>query len=176
MSSLPAPADTADLVVVGSGIVGLGAAYAAVRRGLRVIVVDRTDARVGATVRNFGHLCIGAQTGRARGFADASREIWMRLAADAGFWLRPSGTLIAAQHADELAVLERASVGTDMRMLSVEALRQRAPLRAGSIVGGALLASDMQVNPRTAASAIARHLSDMGVEFRFRTAATAVSG
>ncbi|WP_318387548.1 FAD-dependent oxidoreductase [Microbacterium maritypicum] len=55
------PLDTADVVVVGSGIVGLGAAYAAVRRGLRVIVVDRTDAPVGATIRNFGHLCIGAQ-------------------------------------------------------------------------------------------------------------------
>ena len=29
--------ETADVVVVGSGIVGLGAAYAAVRRGLRVV-------------------------------------------------------------------------------------------------------------------------------------------
>ena len=49
---------SADLVVVGSGIIGLGAAYAAVRRGLTVIVVDRADAPVGATIRNFGHLCI----------------------------------------------------------------------------------------------------------------------
>ena len=90
-------ADTADLVVVGAGIVGLGAAYAGIRRGLSVIVLDRTAAPVGASIRNFGHLCIGAQTGMARRFADASAEIWKRLATDAGFWLRASGTLIAAQ-------------------------------------------------------------------------------
>ena len=84
--------DSADLVVVGSGIIGLGAAYAAVRRGLTVIVVDRADAPVGATIRNFGHLCIGAQTGDARRYADLSRDLWLRLAHDAGFWLRESGT------------------------------------------------------------------------------------
>ena len=77
-----------DLVVVGTGIVGLGAAFAAVRRGLRVVVVERSAAPTGATIRNFGHLCIGAQGGEARRYADASRELWLQLARDGGFWLR----------------------------------------------------------------------------------------
>ncbi|MGL3150479.1 TIGR03364 family FAD-dependent oxidoreductase [Microbacterium sp. A82] len=165
---------TADLVVVGSGIVGLGAAYAAVRRGLRVIVVDRTAEPVGATIRNFGHVCIGAQTGIAREFADTSREIWLRLATDAGFWVRESGTLIAARDSDELAVLEHAA-GADLRMLDAAELLERAPLRPDSIIGGALITPDLQTNPREAAGAIVTHLSRLGVEFRFRTAVTAVS-
>lgn len=176
--------DSADLVVVGSGIVGLGAAYAGVRRGLRVIVVDRTDAPVGSTIRNFGHLCIGVQTGLAREFADASRGIWLRLAKDAGFWLRESGTLVAARHADELAVLERsvheqagssADAGADIRMLDADELLRRAPLRRGVVIGGAHIAQDLQVDPREAVAAIVRHLTSLGVEFRFRTAATAVA-
>ncbi|WP_228479897.1 TIGR03364 family FAD-dependent oxidoreductase [Microbacterium abyssi] len=168
--------DTADLVVVGAGIVGLGAAYAAARRGLRVIVVDRTAGPIGATIRNFGHLCIGAQTGLAREFADTARETWLRLATDAGFWLRESGTLIAARQGDELAVLERASADGGVRMLTAEELRRHAPLRADAVVGGARIASDLQTDPREAASAIVRHLVALGVEFRFRTAVTAVSG
>ncbi|MCK3768611.1 TIGR03364 family FAD-dependent oxidoreductase [Microbacterium aerolatum] len=168
--------DTADLVVVGAGIVGLGAAYAAVRRGLRVIVVDRTASPIGATIRNFGHLCIGAQTGLARDFADTARETWLRLSRDAGFWLRESGTLIAASRVDELAVLERASVDGGVRMLTAGELRHRAPLRAGAVVGGAHIESDLQTDPREAAGAIVRHLTALGVEFRFRTAVTAVSG
>ena len=168
------PLDTADVVVVGSGIVGLGAAYAAVRRGLRVIVVDRTDAPVGATIRNFGHLCIGAQGGEARRYADASRELWLRLATDAGFWLRESGTLVAARHDDEIAVLEAAAVDGGIRMLDVDELRQLAPLRAEGLVGGAHIESDLQTDPRTAATAIVRYLAGQGVEFRFRTAVTAV--
>lgn len=164
----------ADVVVVGSGIVGLGAAYAAVRRGLKVIVIDRTETPVGATIRNFGHLCIGAQTGRARDFADTSRDLWLRLAADAGFWLRESGTLVAARHDDELAVLEQAA-GADLRMLDADELLHRAPLRRSTVVGGALITPDLQTNPREAAAAIIEHLVALGVEFQFRTAATAVS-
>ncbi|WP_404437633.1 TIGR03364 family FAD-dependent oxidoreductase [Microbacterium aerolatum] len=176
MSRNSVASDTADLVVVGAGIVGLGAAYAAVRRGLRVIVVDRTASPIGATIRNFGHLCIGAQTGLARDFADTARETWLRLSRDAGFWLRESGTLIAASRVDELAVLERASVDGGVRMLTAGELRHRAPLRAGAVVGGAHIESDLQTDPREAAGAIVRHLTAFGVEFRFRTAVTAVSG
>jgi FAD dependent oxidoreductase TIGR03364 len=166
------PVSRADVVVIGSGIVGLGAAYAAVRRGLSVIVVDRTEAPVGATIRNFGHLCIGAQTGEARRYADASRELWLRLATDAGFWLRESGTLVAARHDDELAVL--AAAGDGIRMLDADELLRLAPLRAEGLVGGAHIETDLQTDPRTAASAIVRHLAALGVDFRFRTAVTRV--
>ncbi|MGX1693814.1 TIGR03364 family FAD-dependent oxidoreductase [Microbacterium keratanolyticum] len=164
-----------DVIVVGSGIVGLGAAYAAVRRGLRVAVVDRTEAPVGASIRNFGHLCIGAQTGEARRYADIARELWLRLSRDADFWLRPSGTLIAARHRDELEVLEAATRdGGELRMLEADELRGRAPLRADGLLGGALIPTDLQTNPRTAGVAIARHLATLGVDFRWRTAVTGV--
>ncbi|MFF3027182.1 TIGR03364 family FAD-dependent oxidoreductase [Microbacterium sp. NPDC057944] len=164
----------ADVVVVGSGIVGLGAAYAAVRRGLRVTVVDRADAPVGATIRNFGHLCIGAQTGEARRYADLSRELWLMLSRDAGFWLRESGTLVAARHRDELAVLEAAD-GDGIRMLDADELLRLAPLRPEGLLGGAHIVTDLQTDPRTAASAIVRHLADLGVSFLFRTAVTSIA-
>ena len=166
--------DTADVVVVGSGIVGLGAAYAAVRRGLRVIVVDRSAAPVGATIRNFGHLCIGAQGGEARRYADLSRDLWLRLSQDAGFWLRESGTLVVARHDDELAVLEAASREGGIRMLEAAELLRSAPLRAEGLVGGAHIETDLQTDPRTAADAMVRHLVALGVDFRFRTTVTAV--
>ncbi|WP_300265704.1 TIGR03364 family FAD-dependent oxidoreductase [Microbacterium sp.] len=170
-----AEAATADLVIVGAGIVGLGAAYAGIRRGLRVVVIDRTDRPVGASIRNFGHLCIGAQGGSAREFADVSREIWLRLAKDAGFWLRESGTLVAAQSDDEIEILQSAAADGDVRMLDADELLQNAPLRRDAIVGGALITPDLQTNPREAISALVAHLGSLGVEFRFRTAVTAVS-
>lgn len=166
--------DTADLVVVGSGIVGLGAAYAAVRRGLRVVVVDRTDAPTGASIRNFGHLCIGAQTGEARRHADVSRALWLRLARDAGFWLRESGTLVAARHDDELAVLTGAAQDGGIRLLEPDELRRLAPLRAEGLVGGAHIEGDLQTDPRRAVGAIVRLLQGRGVDFRFRTAVTRI--
>jgi len=176
MTRSPAPADSADLVVVGAGVVGLGTAFAAVRRGLSVIVVDRTEKPVGASIRNFGHLCFGAQTGLARELADIARPVWLHLAEAADFWLRESGTLIVARDADELAVLERAAADGGVSLLSADELRSGAPIRQGAVIGGARIAADLQTNPREAAGAIVRHLSELGVEFRFRTAVTAASG
>ncbi|PRB03680.1 TIGR03364 family FAD-dependent oxidoreductase [Microbacterium sp. MYb64] len=170
------PHDRFDVAVVGSGIVGLGAAYAAARRGLRVVVVDRTDRPVGATIRNFGHLCIGAQDGPARAYGEASRGIWLRLAAEAGFWARESGTLVVARAEDERTLLEEAAAadGDDggIRLLSPAEVTELAPVRPEVVHGGALVPGDLQVNPREAAGAIVRHLAALGVEFRFRTAVT----
>ncbi|RIJ00881.1 FAD-dependent oxidoreductase, partial [Clavibacter michiganensis subsp. insidiosus] len=77
--------ERADVVVVGAGIVGLGAAYAAVRRGLSVVVVERSAEPAGASVRNFGHVGVTAQSGDALRYAVAARDLWLGLARDASF-------------------------------------------------------------------------------------------
>jgi FAD dependent oxidoreductase TIGR03364 len=178
--------DSFDVAVVGSGIVGLGAAYAAVRRGLTVVVLERTAEPVGATVRNFGHLCFTPQSGDALRYGIASRELWLRLARDAGFWLRESGTHVVARHADELALLaafgERAAGGFGgfgdapaIRLLDTAETAAAVPVVANQLVGGAVLPYDLQTDPRSAQAAIRRHLGTLGVEFRMRTSVGRVS-
>ena len=182
----------ADVVIVGSGIVGLGHALAARRRGLSVIVVDRAAEMGGASVRNFGHLCLTPQAGLARDFAVAARPLWLRLAADAGVWLRESGTLVLARHTDELRVLaglaaERSGPSPfagetryaehplpEVQILTAAEVESRTPIAPGSSVGGAFLPYDLQVNPRQAGIALRDHLAGQGVRFHYRTAVTAV--
>ncbi len=179
------PVTAFDVVVVGSGIVGLGHALAATERGLSVVVVDRAAAIGGASIRNFGHLCFTPQSGLAREFALRSRPLWLKLATDAGIWLRECGTLVVARHDDELAVLHElaldrgaeSSFGTgtpEISMLSAAEVEERLPLVAGTAMGGAALPWDLQVNPRQAGAGLAAALASRGVEFRYRTAVTAV--
>ena len=158
-----------DLAVVGAGIVGLGHAAAAVERGLRVVVVDRATAITGASVRNFGHVGTSVHTGIRQVYAERSREIWLRLAARAGFWLRQTGSILVARHDDEMAVLEEAGLG---ELLTAAQVTAHAPVVGA--VGGMRRAADLQVDPREAAPAIARHLEAQGVEFRWRTSAVGV--
>lgn len=172
-------AASADLVVVGAGIVGLGAALAAVDRGLSVIVVERRAAQVGASVRNFGHLCTTAQSGEAREHALAARERWLRLRTDAGLWLRESGTVVVARHPDELALLEALAdarrdriMGSrpEVELLTPAEVLAAAPVAAPGVVGGALLPYDLQADPRSAVADLAAHLATRGVDIRWRTA------
>jgi len=164
--------DTADVVVIGAGIVGLAHAYRAVERGLSVVVIERDQWATGASVRNFGHGCLTAQHGTALDFGSASRADWLALAKTAGFWLREGGTVVAARAEDEYAVLtEFADLrGDQVRLLSAAEVADRASL-GPEVIGGAEFPMDFRVDPREAVHAIARHLAAAGVRFHWATTA-----
>ena len=123
-------------------------------------MVERDEHAVGASVRNFGHGCFTAQDGVAFEYAMAAREEWLKLAKEAGFWLRESGTLVVARHEDERAVLEEFAGVREIE------LTDDLPVDG---VGGAFLPLDIRVNPREAAHAIAKLLTERGVEFHWST-------
>src|SRR5215469_1066835 len=97
---------TADLVVVGAGVVGLAHAIEGHARGLSVVVVERDARSIGASVRNFGHVGTTLHGGEAATYAAATRDRWLSLAAKAGFELLEVGTVLVARSDAELAVLE----------------------------------------------------------------------
>ncbi|MCW2528930.1 MAG: oxidoreductase [Pseudonocardiales bacterium] len=170
------PTARADIVIVGAGIVGLGHAVAAMKRGLSVVVVERNERPIGASVRNFGHGCFTAQHGDALRYATKAREIWISLAKAAGFWLRESGTVVIARAEDEYAVLEDFSAARNggVTLLDADNVRARVPTKA-AVTGGAYLAADIRVDPRQAAPAIAAWLASKGVQFQWSTALTQVA-
>jgi len=153
----------ADLVVVGAGIVGLAHAVEAVRRGLSVLVVERNERAVGASVRNFGHGCVTGQVGQSHDWALGSRTRWQQLADQAGFWIGTDGAVIAARSTDELAVVEQlAHAGCDdVRLLDRRQLAGHVEL-SDDVLGGAHLPLDIRVNPRHALSAIAEWIQGQG--------------
>lgn len=169
--------DHYDLAVVGAGIVGLAHAVEAHGRGLRVVVLDRDERAVGASIRNFGHICTTAQSGEALELARAARETWLRLGEKAGFPVVEAGTVVLARHTDELAVLEELAAERDpaeVVLLRPDEARRRVPFATEEVVGGALLPLDLRVDPRQAVPALAAWLGEEGVDLRWRTHVGAV--
>ncbi|MDH6121884.1 FAD dependent oxidoreductase TIGR03364 [Kitasatospora sp. GAS204A] len=167
---------SADVVVVGAGIVGLAHAYEALERGLSVAIVERDERATGASVRNFGHACATAQDGVALGYGLEARARWIKLAEQAGFWLRRSGTVMVARAEDELAVLtefQQLRGDDEVRLLGAAQVAERVPVGPG-VVGGAWLPDDVRVDPRECVPAIARHLAERGVRFHWATTAHAI--
>ncbi|MCW3844851.1 TIGR03364 family FAD-dependent oxidoreductase [Micromonospora yasonensis] len=151
-----------DLVVVGAGVVGLAHAVEAVARGLSVTVVDRDERAVGASVRNFGHVCVTAQAGEALRYARRSRGTWLRMGTAAGFSVTECGTVVVARASEEMDALEElaAERGTDeVVLLSPGQLAARVPVAVDGLLGGAFLPHDLRVDQRRAASALAAWLA-----------------
>lgn len=126
-----------DLLVVGAGIVGLAHALHAARGGLRVTVVERDAACIGASIRNFGFVTVTGQGGgdtwrRAR----RSREVWAALAPAAGIEVLQRGMLLPVRRPAAVAVLE-AFMATPMAE-GCE-LHTGAALRAGAVAAHAAL-------------------------------------
>jgi D-hydroxyproline dehydrogenase subunit beta len=165
-----------DLAVVGAGVVGLAHALHAVDRGLSVAVVERDARAAGASIRNFGHGYVEAQSGEALHLGSRSRELWLHLATEAGFWAEETGTLLVARLPEELAVIEEfvAERGADAaRLLSPAETLELAPVSGDGLLGGLWTAGDVRVEPRRAVSRIATWLEGRGVSFHWQTAATA---
>ncbi len=131
-----------DLVVVGGGVLGLAHACLAARRGQRVVLLERAAFARGASVRNFGMVWpVGQPRGLRREVALRSRELWLQMASAAAFRCETTGSLHAAYHADELAVLEQfvaAESGVGFELLRPHAARERCHGLRGDGLRGAL--------------------------------------
>ncbi len=165
-----------DVAIVGAGIVGLACALAAVRRGLRVLVIERSARALGASVRNFGFVTVSGQERevmwpRAR----RSREVWQDVAAAARVPIVQRGSWLAARRPESAALLEaflRSDMGGECALLTPSQARQRCPGWQPTDLHAVLSSPhELRVESRTAIPALAEWLArEHGVEFRWHTA------
>lgn len=169
-----------DLAVVGAGIVGLAHALAAVRKGLKVVVIDRDAQANGASIRNFGFVTV---TGQERGDcwrrAMRSRDVWAEIAPKAGIRVEHRGLVVAARRPEAMTVLEAfmaTEMGEGCRLATpAEALGIVPALKADGLVGALHSSHEIRVESRDAIPKLARHLAEAhGVTFLRDTVVRAV--
>lgn len=166
------------MVIIGSGIMGLAHAAAALEAGYEVTVVDRDHRPVGASLRNFGHICITAQGGLGYELARAGRPIWMQRAQQAGFWLVESGTAVVASTPSQVALLEEfhATRQDSTCWIELDELQTTFGLRQVNDNTQALhLTQDLRVNPREVVPKMVSWLEQEGVDFHWGTSVLAIN-
>lgn len=143
-----------DLAVVGGGILGCSHALAAVRRGLKVVLIERDSSPSQASVRNFGLLIPSALVEPWRSLGIRSNQIYRDLADQAGLSIAECGTLyIASNDADaerlEFARQSLSEVDWPVRTLSRNEVLEQSPLLNPEFIHSGLLAPrELRVEPR----------------------------
>jgi len=162
---------SADVVIVGAGVIGLSVAWRLAAAGLAVAVFERGEAGCGASLAATGMLA--AATELEPGGADLlalaleSQRLWPRfrdeLEGEAGFDIdyRAEGTLTVALGRDEVDRLRfrhelQARHRLATRWLDGAAARALEPALRPSVAAGIFCAEDHQVDPRRLVPALRR--------------------
>ena len=160
---------SADVVIIGAGIVGIFAAYYLAKRGLQVAVLEK--GRVGAeqSSRNWGWCRQQNRDARELPMATKSLDLWEQFAADTGedAGFRRCGLLYLSDNEDELAGWARwrdfaRTVGVNTSMLSSAEASERGRATGRSWKGGVFSPDDGTADPANAAPAVARAVVKLG--------------
>lgn len=169
------------VVVVGSGIIGLSHAILAREAGYRVVVFERSDRPLGASVRNFGTVWpIGCLPGPEREQALFGGETWKRIAERADIWHDPCGSLGLAYRDESWAVLREFKQLVDsvgFELLDRDSAKRRFPMvNTAGLRGGLFSRSELVVQPPRTMAKLVDYAISLGVEFHFGTPVVAVQG
>src|SRR5213082_3657065 len=152
---------TAEVVIIGGGIVGSSIAYHLTAAGCRgVLVIERESAQgKGSTGKSMGGVRAQFSTAASIQMSLYSIPFYAsfeeRLGHPSGY--RPQGYLFCATNADQMAYLRRnyekqVALGLkDGRLITTEDIRNTFPqLRSDDVVGGSFCSSDGFVDPYSA--------------------------
>lgn len=167
---------SADVVVIGAGVVGAACAYALATAGLSVCVTDRTGPAAGTTAGGEGNILVSDKLpGPETELALRSVSLWRALADRAGhdaFEFEPKGGLILAWDDGQLAaLLEQAAAqhlaGVTADPLDSGMVRECEPRIAPEVAGGVLYPQDCQVQPVLAAAWLLGEAVRLGARTEF---------
>ena len=176
----PLPA-SAEIVIVGGGVVGLAIAYNLVKRGLHdVVVVERGYLAEGASGRNGGGVRQQWSTELNIRLMQESVELCRRFAVDLGVnvWFRQGGYLFIARNAAEVKRLEKNIAlqnrcGVATRMLEPRQALDIVPeLDLTGIVGASYTPTDGILFPWPFLWGYARQAAAMGARIFTQTPVT----
>ena len=164
-----------EILIVGSGIVGLAHALACAKRGKKVLVIEKSLFPIGASIRNFGLIWpIGQPIGNRFERAMKSRSIWLDIIDKTGIYADKSGSLHVVHSADESEIIEEyVQTLREARLDAMFLTPEKTKIVSPKVNGNALLGSmwspyEITVNPREAINSIADYLKNtFQVQFEY---------
>lgn len=178
--------DTADIVVIGGGVVGACVAHELAMAGRDVLVLERDDANLQASGANAGSLHVqllsfdfGSKAEAGGGPAAATLplgpwaiSLWQDLAraCDHDFEIRITGGLMVAESEAGMSFLKRKAAlerrhGLDADIVGPNELKNMAPALSDRLIGAEFSPLEGKINPLTATYRVLEQARRAGARF-----------
>lgn len=166
---------TADVIIIGGGVVGCAAAYYLAKKGVKDIIVLEADKSIGhgGSSRNGGGVRQSGRDVRELPYAMyAIQNMWPTLSEELGVDVEyyQKGNLRLGKteaHLKKLNTLatNAQSVGLDVRMVDGKEVKEICPYLSDEIIGASWCPTDGHANPMMTTLAYYKRSVEMGVRY-----------
>lgn len=166
--------NTAEVVIVGGGIIGCASAYYLAKKGCSVIVLEGSDyIGNGGSSRNGGGVRQSGRDPRELPMVMwGIRNVWPTLSEELGVDVEytQKGNLRLGKTPAHLQILQgltdrAVACGLDVRMISGAEVREINPYLSEEVIGASWCPTDGHANPLTATLGYYRRARELGVRF-----------
>lgn len=166
--------NTAEVVIVGGGIIGCASAYYLAKKGCSVIVLEGSDyIGNGGSSRNGGGVRQSGRDPRELPMVMwGIRNVWPTLSQELGVDVEytQKGNLRLGKTQAHLQILQgltdrAVACGLDVRMISGEEVREINPYLSEEVIGASWCPTDGHANPLTATLGYYKRARELGVRF-----------
>jgi FAD dependent oxidoreductase TIGR03364 len=165
---------TADLVVVGAGMLGTAHAYHALKMGYAVTLLEKDNAPQEATVRNFGQIVpSGMPSGKWQEYGMQSLRFYQEIHHDFDIAIRNNGSYYIASNNQEIQLIEelydkQTKTGYTAQLLTTAECLDRFPTLKKDYCRGALYFSkELSAEPRQTIHRIIQYLQHKFPNFTY---------
>jgi sarcosine oxidase subunit beta len=161
--------ESADVVIVGAGVLGLASGYWLAKAGANVVILEKGRIAWEASGRATGFLSLRGEQPLEVPLAVAANELWTTLDEELGYpteWL-PGGRLWVAIEQDRWTELQDLgplwqAAGVPVRLIDGQAARGIAPCLSEQTLGGLHTTRSGHANPQRTSQAFAWAFRDRG--------------
>jgi glycine/D-amino acid oxidase-like deaminating enzyme len=173
---------SADVVVIGSGVVGASVAYFNAKAGAKVVLIDKGDMAEGTSSKSDGNILIcDKMPGFDVQLAKASQDMFPQLSKELDFDIQwhQRGSLYIVEDEEQYEIASKfckdmVALGMPMRMMDKYEIHQDEPYLAEDLYGGLETACDGSVYPIGLCYGFALGAKRMGAELMLHSPVTGI--
>ena len=164
---------TADVIIIGGGIVGCATAYRLAKRGVDVLVLEKKEIGNGGSCRNAGGVRQSARDPKELQLAMyAVANIWPQLSDELGVDVEyhQGGNLRLGLTEKDITTLtnhcaKSTRVGLDVKMITGDEARELCPYMSKNVIAASWCPTDGHANPLKTTLGFYRKALEYGVTF-----------